>query len=134
MKKIILVVVVLCTSLLSKTQDLKIYRPIDVTVKATYKTGTGDLMTYVSSNFKQPIMCVLDKVKTSLRMRFVINEDGSISNITVSGCESEGICCEDISAACEDMLKQMKDWTPAQIDGVKVKQWGEIPLNINNAG
>ena len=134
MKIIALVLMALCASMVSKAQDNTIYEPTHVTIKATYKNGTGDIMTYVSSNFKQPFMCILDKVKTTFRIRFVVNVDGSISNITVIGCDIEGSCCKDITPACEDLLKKMPNWKPAELKGVKVKQWAEIPLNINNAG
>jgi len=134
MRLIALIVMATCLSLTSKAQEVKIYQANQVTVKAAYKNGTGDIMTYVSSNFKQPFMCILDKVKTTFRIRFVVNEDGSLSNVTVIGCDVEGSCCQDMNAACEDLLKEMNGWKPAEVKGELVKQWVEIPMNVNNAG
>ena len=133
MKRVVLLLMI-GVSFVTQAQEGLIYEPTEVSVKASYKNGTGDIMTYVSSNFKQPFTCVMNKVKTSFRMRFVINEDGTISNISVIGCTTEGSCCEEMTESCVDLLTNMKDWRPAEHNGIKVKQWGEIPLSVNNGG
>ena len=58
-------------------------------------------------------------------IRFVVNEDGSVSNLTVmkgigSGCEEEAI----------RVIKGMPKWRPGKQNGKAVKVFFTLPINF----
>lgn len=131
-KTIPLLLFLILTYLSIGQENEKVFSPYEVATKATYKNGVTDIITYISENLKQPFICVLDRAQTTITIKFIIETDGSLSNITVTGCESTEACCKELSLTCKELLENMNGWTPATINGSLVRQHGQFPIHINN--
>ena len=59
-----------------------------------------------------------------IQVKFIVNEDGSLSNIRVV----EGL---EIKNEIEKLLRQMPKWEPGRKNGKPVKVWFVLPINIH---
>ena len=85
----------------------------------------GDVNKYLANNIQYPPMARESGTKGRVVIRFVVNEDGSVSNLTVmkgigSGCEEEAI----------RVIKGMPKWRPGKQNGKAVKVFFTLPINF----
>jgi protein TonB len=84
-----------------------------------------DLPAYIAKN----LHCHSDTsevVKGQIILKFVVNEDGSISNIEVG--KSINLTCDEEAII---MIKHMPQWVPGIKNGKKVKVWYYLPIHID---
>ena len=98
----------------------KIYNADQVTVQPEYPDGILAFYNFIKDNIK-----VTEDFKKDMRMyiSYVIEKDGSISNVKVSG---DAIIT---SSAAEKLLKKAKKWRPALIKGKPVRYKYALPFN-----
>jgi periplasmic protein TonB len=85
----------------------------------------GDVTKYLANNIRYPEMARESGTKGKVVIRFVVNEDGSVSNLTVlksigSGCEEEAM----------RVIKSMPKWKPGKQNGKAVKVYFTLPINF----
>jgi protein TonB len=88
----------------------------------------GDMNKYLSENIQYPEMARDANVSGRVVIRFVVNEDGSISNAKVvkgigSGCEEEAI----------RVINSMPRWKPGKSNGKAVKVYFTLPVKFTNS-
>ncbi len=101
----------------------KIYEDVDES--ATFPGGTVEMMKYISANVKYPESAMDNGEQGKVFVEFVINKDGSISNIKIL----KGIS-RDLDTEAMRVVKNMPKWTPALLDGEKVRSVARMPINF----
>lgn len=97
-------------------------------VARPYFADGGNMGTYIASNLQFPPAAREREIQGTVRLSFVVETDGSVSNITVvnsvgGGCDNEAI-----------RLLQNTIWLPAEKNGVYVRSnnMQDITFNIGN--
>lgn len=83
----------------------------------------GDLTKYIDTSLRYPEQALKDGVEGRVIIKFVVNEDGSISDISiVRGVSKE---CD---AEAARVIKGMPHWKPGMQNGKAVKVFFTIPI------
>ncbi|PJB58516.1 MAG: hypothetical protein CO098_08185 [Bacteroidetes bacterium CG_4_9_14_3_um_filter_41_19] len=102
---------------------MMMYVPVDfisvftmVELMPEYPGGMQNLMTFLAANIKYPLLAKQKGIQGSVYVNFVIDTDGSVSNLTVlrgigGGCDEEAI----------RVLSKMPKWTPGKQKGKQVR-------------
>lgn len=85
----------------------------------------GDIYQYLSKHIHYPNMAMQDHITGKVLIRFVVNEDGSISNVEVvrgigGGCDEEA----------KRVVQNMPEWSPGMQNGRAVKVYFTLPINF----
>lgn len=92
---------------------------------ASFPGGPGELNKYLAKNIKYPQQARETGTQGKVFLTFVVEKDGSITDIRVlrdigSGCGEEAI----------RVVKTMPKWTPAKQRGKTVRQQFNLPVNF----
>jgi hypothetical protein len=87
---------------------------------ASFPGGTEALEAYINKELKNPQVVENLGFQFNLHMKFVIGEDGSVSNVLV---ESGAKKCLDCEFEAIRVLKEMPKWIPAKVNGKVVKSF-----------
>ena len=87
--------------------------------------GMAAMSRYVKRNYNYPKEARDNGVEGTVFVRFVVNPDGSLSNITVVrgigyGCDQEAL----------RIVKRMPNWVPGEHEGIKVPIYKTIPIGF----
>ncbi len=87
--------------------------------------GQDSLYKYIAHNIYYPPVAKDNKIEGTIYIKFVINADGSISDVTLlkgigGGCDEEAI----------KVIKNMPNWIPGTQENKPVKVQFEIPLSF----
>lgn len=83
----------------------------------------GDLTKYIDTSLRYPEQALKDGVEGRVIIKFVVNEDGSISDISiVRGISKE---CD---AEAARVIKSMPHWKPGMQNGKAVRVFFTIPI------
>ena len=96
-----------------------IYSPKQVDQCAMFPGGQEGMMSFMMQNMKYPKEAEKDKAQGTVVVHFVIEADGSISNIKVP--DSLKIHPA-LNAAAVQFVKKMPKWKPAKLNGKAVRQ------------
>lgn len=91
-------------------------------VNAEFVGGYEALSQYIQVNLVYPEEAVMRKKQGTVYVRFIIETDGSISNVNV---ESGPICLREESIR---VVKNMPEWNPAEFEGDFVRSYYELPI------
>ena len=69
-----------------------------------------------------------DGISGSVKLRFVVNVQGNISDIKVL---EENKSCPEFTKEAIRVIRQSPKWIPAQIKGKSVNSWMMIPVRFN---
>lgn len=97
----------------------------DVDESATFPGGAVEMMKYISANVKYPESAMDNGEEGKVFVEFVINKDGSISNVKIL----RGIS-KDLDNEAIRVVKNMPKWTPGLLDGEKVRSVARMPINF----
>ena len=101
-------------------------KPVDVPQKmAEYPGGISALMNFLQRTLKYPKDCEAAGIEGRVVMRFVINEDGSISDMEPVNSPDERLTAE-----AKRVISLMPKWTPAMDKGKKVKMRYSLPITF----
>jgi periplasmic protein TonB len=97
----------------------KTYEQFDVSKLPSFPGGEAELQKYLSQNIKYPAIAKENNIQGTVALSFVVEKDGSLSNIKIlkdpgGGCGKEAV----------RVLESMPRWTPGEAAGgnkVKVK-------------
>ncbi|MEC4005393.1 energy transducer TonB [Flavobacterium sp. SUN052] len=109
---------------ITESNENSIYRTSDLDIKPEFPGGIVKFYKYISSNFSLPPD--IGKVKTNIYVSFVVEKDGSISEIKVLKGEYENLNTEAIR-----VVKSMPNWIPGKLNGIIVRCNYQIPIVIN---
>jgi len=82
-----------------------------------------DMNSYFAKNLHYPKAAMKDNIEGRVIVKFLVNENGSISDCRVvrgigSGCDEEAL----------RLIKNMPHWNPGKQDGEHVKVWFTVPV------
>ncbi len=100
-----------------------IYEIVDT--PPTYPGGDAALLKFISDNIKYPEDAMKAGISGRVVTRFIINEDGSLSDIVVIRGVNSSLDAEAIR-----VVKAMPKWTPGKVDGKAVKVRYALPLSF----
>lgn len=102
----------------------EIFNPTSVDVAANFKGGIDAFRQKVASGFDTESLGQEGAVVSGV-ITFVVETDGSISNIKISGTNS------DFNKEAERTVKSIKSkWTPAQLKGKHVRSSFRMPISM----
>lgn len=94
---------------------------------ATFPGGSGAFQEFMMRNLKYPTDAIDYGLQGRCYLKFVIEKDGKVTNISVvrgvpdcPQCDKEGI----------RLLKSMPNWIPSVAEGKRVRTWMQVPLNF----
>ena len=96
-----------------------------VEVDPEFPGGMEALYHYLSSNIKYPTQAKQEKIQGTVFVSFVIEKDGSVSNIKVlrdigGGCGQEAV----------RVVQQMPKWKPGRQRGQRVRTQYNLPIKF----
>lgn len=99
------------------------YYPFEVA--AEFKGGIEAVRKFLIKNIEYPEYAAEHKIEGKVHLRFVIDEQGFVSNVTVTQSAHELLDKEAIR-----VIYNMPQWKPAEFDGEKVKSYYTLPINF----
>ena len=135
MKKTILLIAMLLSGAMLMAQNTEVVvNPTDndeevflvVEDEPEFPGGMEALYKYLASNIKYPAAAKEQKIQGHVIVNFVIEKDGSVSNIKLlrdigGGCGEEAI----------RVVQAMPKWKPARQRGKRVRAQFNLPINFN---
>lgn len=104
-------------------QDDKVYEVVDVMPE--FPGGETELLKYMARNVKYPAESVKYKEEGSLSLSFIINKDGSLSDIKVVKSLTPLLDAEAVR-----VVKNMPKWTPGKVKGKVVRVAYTTPITF----
>lgn len=103
----------------------KVFELPDIQELPTYPGGDEAWMTIVAENVHYPVIAIESGTSGTVFVRFVIEPDGSISNISSvrplgAGCDEEAI----------RVVKMLSKWNPGKQNGKAVRVWLTLPIKF----
>ncbi len=83
----------------------------------------GDISQYFSENIHYPKDAQIAQIEGRVIVRFVVNEDGSISDVTVVRSVDPSLDKEAIK-----LVRNMPPWKPGKTGGKPIKVWFTLPI------
>ncbi|NDV96999.1 energy transducer TonB [Dysgonomonas sp. 521] len=101
------------------------YESSDVEVLPYFKGGEKEMMNFLALNLKYPSISVEQGIRGTVMLRFLVEKDGKISNITVQRsldryCDAEAI----------RLVKSMPLWIPGRKSGQNVSVYYILPIHF----
>jgi TonB family protein len=97
----------------------------DFQVNPTYKKGELAMYGYLNDNVKYPNRDYRNNISGKVIVTFVVEKDGSITNVKVIQSVSEGIDAEAIR-----VVSGMRKWNPGKQDGELVRVRFALPIRF----
>lgn len=92
---------------------------------AAFPGGEAALMKYVREHINYPAYEKEADISGRVLVRFVVEKDGSVSNVEVMKKVSPGIDKEAVR-----VIQSLPKWTPAKNNGKAVRVWYNMPINF----
>jgi periplasmic protein TonB len=96
-----------------------------VSVKPNYPGGYEEMSRFIKNNIIYPDLARDNKIQGTVYVAFVVERDGSITNINIM--RSIGAGCDEES---ERVIKIMPKWTPGRQNNRSVRVWVVIPMRF----
>lgn len=113
----------------AQTNEDKVYTQSDAVDKLPgFPGGEDGLLTYFQTGFTYPDELKEAGIQGLCTVAFVVNEDGSLSNVEIAKSEHEML-----NEPAITFVKDMPKWTPGELDGknVKVKMYLPVKFSLN---
>jgi periplasmic protein TonB len=95
--------------------------------EAEFPGGYAEMMKYFGQNMKYPEMAVQAGIEGKANVRFVVEKDGSIGNVTVQ----KGVPnCPECDKEAVRVIKSMPRWKPGKIGGKSVRSYYSMPVSF----
>jgi periplasmic protein TonB len=95
--------------------------------QAEFPGGIAELGKYIQKNLQYPAMAREAGISGKCFLKFVVNENGSISNVEVL----KGVPgCSDCDKEAIRVVKSMPSWKPAKMTGKSVKCYFNLPISF----
>lgn len=104
----------------AQTQNQTIYKPDQVEQRAMFPGGQDGMLSFMMQHMKYPKEAEKDKAQGTVVVHFVVESNGSISNVMVpDSLKVHPI----LDAAAVQLVKKMPKWKPAMLKGKAVRQY-----------
>ena len=134
MKRILILCMMISCSFVLKAQstartdsvvrEIKVDSFMMVEVESEFPGGLRGWNAFLSSTLVYPKKAIRKNIQGQVIARFIIEKDGSLSNIEIISGPKE------LWPAVLDVLKQSPNWKPAFQNGQKVKSYKNQPFNF----
>jgi TonB family protein len=111
----------ICSSAFDSIQNREIFQFVDN--MPVFGNGPVDLLNYIGKNLKYPSTDICFSGRVILR--FIVESDGSLSNIKVLRGIEESVDIEAIN-----VIKKMPVWKPGECNGTKVPVYYVVPVRF----
>jgi len=95
--------------------------------EADYPGGCREMAIFINDNIVFPQEAIDSTIKGRVYVRFVVEKDGRISNVSVApplaGCKA----CDE---AAVQVVEKMPPWTPGKNGGKAVRTWVTLPIRF----
>lgn len=105
--------------------EMEIYDVNGLTEKPEFENGIAEFYTYIAKNFKIPEEISKNKQKGKIYATFIVEKDGSLSNIKILRDIGYGTGKE-----AERVLKSSPKWKPGKMNGKAVRTMYSLPIMI----
>lgn len=109
----------------SLAADDKVYEMFDVQTPPQFPGGEKELYSYLSKNIQYPAEASKNKIAGSVLLSFVVNKDGSISEVLV---------IKDIGGGCGTEARRavlaMPNWQPGEVHDKPVRVRFTLPVRF----
>jgi protein TonB len=92
----------------------------------TFPGGEAEMMRYISNNIEYPTMEKENGIEGKVVVNFVVNENGSISNIKILKGVTKGL-----NEEAKRVVKTMPNWEPGEQRGKPVKVRVNLPIRFS---
>ncbi|MBQ3636116.1 MAG: energy transducer TonB [Bacteroidales bacterium] len=103
--------------------------PVDIFIAAEqmpeFPGGTGALMRYIAQSIKYPPMAIDNGIQGKVFVKFVVEADGSVSNVEVARPYDPSLDKEAVR-----VVKSMPKWSPGKQRGRPVRVAYTMPINF----
>jgi len=108
-----------------KPVEEKTYEMFDIQKPPSFQGGESELMKYLGKNIEYPALAKENNIQGAVVLTFVVNKDGSVSDVTVikdigGGCGKEAV----------RVVKAMPRWSPGEANGNPVKVRFTLPVRF----
>ena len=104
----------------AQSQRQTIYKPDQVEQRAMFPGGQDGMLSFMMQHMKYPKEAEKDKAQGTVVVHFVVESDGSISNVMVPDSLKVHPV---LDAAAVQLVKKMPKWKPAMLKGKAVRQY-----------
>lgn len=108
----------------SSKKEITIDSTMRVEIESEFPGGSQGWNRFLSSNLVYPPKAVRKNIQGQVVARFIVEKDGSLSNIEIVSGPKE------LWQAVLDALNQSPRWKPAFQNGKKVKSYKSQPFNF----
>ena len=99
-----------------KSDPNKIYKSSEVDQEPEYPGGAGVLQSDIARSIRYPMVCKQQKIQGNVLVSFIVEKDGSVSDVTAVKKVHANLNTEAIR-----VMKSLKKWTPGTKDGQPVR-------------
>jgi protein TonB len=104
-----------------RPEDNKVFDVVEVSPKFTQ----GDIRVWLAQNLKYPVLAEENGIQGRVIVSFVIEKNGSISNVQVLRSPDPSLASEAVR-----VVKSMPRWTPGRQNGKPVRVKYSVPVNF----
>ncbi len=133
MKKLFFILL-LSSSFFASSQDLKDQEPVSkqepfvaVEQMPTFPGGDRAMMDFISKNIVYPPLARDSSIQGKVRIKFVVDVDGTLRDIQVVGKPRLGYGLEEAAIA---VVKKMPAWKPGKQNGKAVPVYFMLPISF----
>lgn len=98
---------------------------VAVEQQASFPGGQAEMMKFLANNIRYPEAAQANNVQGRVVVKFIVERDGSISDVEVVRSVDADLDREAIR-----VVKKMPRWEPGKNNGVAVRTWFTIPLTF----
>jgi periplasmic protein TonB len=127
MKKAIAIIFLLNYIFCFSQTDTAGYAFVDPETPAEYPGGVSEMSKFIMKNLHYPAAAREAGISGKSYLKFIVNEDGTISNIDVL---KKVAGCPECDAEVVRVIKLMPKWKAATVNNKAIKSYFSLPLNI----
>ena len=96
-------------------------------IEPSFPGGELELQKFIANNLNFPVDCMDSNFYGRIEMKFIVEEDGSISTIQIN---EKNLGCAQLVEEATRVLMLMPKWIPGEVQGIKRRVLMRIPFNI----